>query len=194
MKANHRPGGIDRPLPVFGKGVIQMNEVMQAILSRRSVRKFTDQAVPREILEDLAQAALHAPSGMGKKTWKFTVISNPEKVRKLACVMAGSLGREGYDMYAPTALIIPSNLRDSAFGMEDNACALENIFLAAYSYGVGSVWINQMRGICDEPAVRAALTELGIPEDHVVYGMAALGYPAAEAGAYREGGEVAFVD
>ena len=171
-----------------------MNEVMQAILSRRSIRQFTDQEVPKEVLEDLAQAALHAPSGMGKKTWKFTVISNREKIRQLAEIMGKTLGRDGYNMYDPTALIIPSNLKDSPFGKEDNACALENIFLAAYSYGVGSVWINQMRDICDDPAIRPILTQLGIPEDHVVYGMAALGYPAEPGRGYKEGGETAFVD
>lgn len=171
-----------------------MNEVMQAILSRRSIRQFTDQEVPKEVLEDLAQAALHAPSGMGKKTWKFTVISNREKIRQLAEIMGKTLGRDGYNMYDPTALIIPSNLKDSPFGKEDNACALENLFLAAYSYGVGSVWINQMRDICDDPAIRPILTQLGIPEDHVVYGMAALGYPAEPGRGYKEGGETAFVD
>ena len=163
-----------------------MNEVMQAILSRRSIRQFTDQEVPKDVLQDLAQAALHAPSGMGKKTWKFTVVSNREKIRELAKVMGEVLGREGYNMYDPTALIIPSNLKESPFGKEDNACALENIFLAAYSYGVGSVWINQMR----DPL----LTQMGIPEDHVVYGMAALGYPANPGNGYKEGGEVAFVE
>ncbi len=171
-----------------------MNEVMQALLNRRSVRKFTDQPVPREILEDLTQAALHAPSGMCKKTWKFTVISDPAKIAVLADVIGKELGRDGYDMYKPTALIIPSNLADSPYGMEDDACALENIFLAAYSYGVGSVWINQIRTICDVPAVRSLLTGYGIPENHVVYGMAALGYPDGEAGPYKPGGEVAFVD
>ena len=76
-----------------------MNEVMQAILSRRSIRQFTDQEVPKDVLQDLAQAALHAPSGMGKKTWKFTVVSNREKIRELAKVMGEVLGREGYNMY-----------------------------------------------------------------------------------------------
>ena len=171
-----------------------MNEVMQAILGRRSIRKFEDREVPKEVLDDLVQAALHAPSGMGKKTWRFTVISNRELIRRLAAAMAKVLGREGYNMYDPAALIIPSNLKDSRFGMEDNACALENVFLAAYSHGVGSVWINQMRDICDEPSIRALLTDIGLPEDHVIYGMAALGYPAEEGHEFKEIGEVAYIE
>lgn len=171
-----------------------MNEVMQAIMERRSIRQFTDQEIPKEVLADLTQAALHAPSGMGKRTWQFTVLQGREKIRRLSAAMGQALGREGYDMYDPMALIIPSNLKDSRFGMEDNACALENIFLAAHSFGLGSVWINQMRTICDDPEIRPILTELGIPQDHVIYGMAALGYPAEEGHAYKEAGTVVFAD
>ena len=64
--------------------------------------------------------------------------------------------------------------------MEDNACALENIFLAAHSFGIGSVWINQLRDICEEEEVRDILTDWGIPENHQVFGMAALGYGKTE--------------
>ena len=44
--------------------------------------------------------------------------------------------------------------------------------------GIGSVWINQFRGICGRPEIRRALSALGLPEDHNVWGCAALGYPA----------------
>ena len=50
--------------------------------------------------------------------------------------------------------------------------------LRTYSYGVGSVWINQLGAVCDDEKVRAMLDEFGIPSDHVVYGIAALGYAA----------------
>ena len=169
-----------------------MNEVMKAILGRRSIRKFKEDPIPEEILQDLAEAALHAPSGMGKKTWHFVVLTNADLIKKLADVIGKELGRENYDMYKPAALLIPSNERDSRYGKEDNACALENIFLAAYSYGVGSVWINQLQGICDSENIRPVLNEIGVPEDHVVYGMAALGYPDIQA-VYKKGGEVTFV-
>ena len=154
-----------------------MNETMNTILTRRSIRKFTDKPIPKEVLEDLVKAALHAPSGMGKQTWKFTVITNKDAIKRLADAIQVTLNRPRYNMYCPAAVIMPSNLRDSNWGKEDNACALENVFLAARSYGVGSVWINQMQNICDTPAIREILNDFGVPADHVVYGMAALGYP-----------------
>lgn len=61
---------------------------------------------------------------------------------------------------------------------------MENIFLAARSYGVGSVWINQMQNIHDRPAVRALLNEIGVPADHVIYGVARPGL----CGSLRTGG------
>ena len=172
-----------------------MNETMKTILERRSTRSFSTKPVSDEILKDLANAAMHAPSGMCKKTWTFTVISNKEIIEHLATTISKVLNREGYDMYKPTALIIPSNLRDNKHGKEDNACALQNIFLAAESFGVASVWINQLTGICDEPEIREILNELEIPEDHVVYGLAALGYanPNSPKPTYREIGEVKFI-
>ena len=172
-----------------------MNETMKTILTRRSIRKFTTEPIAEEILRDVVDAGMHAPSGMCRKTWQFTVVTNKGLIEKLTETIAKVLGREGYDMYKPVALVIPSNERDSVYGREDNACALQNIFLAAKSYGVGSVWINQLTNICDESEIREILNKFGVPENHIVYGLAALGYadtsvPEPE---YREIGEVKFV-
>lgn len=155
-----------------------MNAVMENLLTRRSVRAFEKKEIPADVLEQILETALYAPSGMGKQTWQFTAVTDRAKIQKLAAAVEKDLGRQGYNMYEPEVIIIPSNERDSRFGIEDNACALENIFLAAHSFGVGSVWINQIRDICDLPSARSLLTEWGVPENHVVYGIAALGYPA----------------
>lgn len=155
-----------------------MNAIIENLLTRRSTRAFLSKKIPDDQLKAILQTAIYAPSGMSKQTWKFTVLCNPEKIQQLAEIIGRKLGRQGYDMYHPQVLIIPSNQKDNPHGMEDNACALENIFLAAHSFGIGSVWINQLRTLCDDPEVRSLLDEFDIPSDHVVYGMAALGYPA----------------
>ena len=172
-----------------------MNETMQTILSRRSIRKFSNKPISEEILKNIVNAGMHAPSAMCRKTWQFTVITNRDIIVKLANTIAKVLGRDGYNMFNPTAIIIPSNHRETVYGREDNACALQNIFLSAKSYGVGSVWINQLTNICDEPEIRAILKELKIPDEHIVYGIAALGYPdeTAPQPEYREIGVVKFI-
>ena len=92
-----------------------MNETMNTILTRRSTRKFLNKPIPDEDLQQVIQAALHAPSGMGKQTWQFTVVKNREKIQELASVIRTVLNREGYDMYQPEVLVIPSNDRGSPF-------------------------------------------------------------------------------
>ena len=82
--------------------------------------------------------------------------------------------------HAPT-LVIVSNEPTQWWAPMDCACALENIFLAARSLGIGSCWINQVGQTCDDPGVRAVLTRLGVPAGHKVYGCAALGYEPADA-------------
>lgn len=157
-----------------------MNAVIEAILTRRSIRAFNEKPIPREELNEILKAATYAPSGMNRQTWQFTAIVNPEKIQALAKLIERSLGRTGYNFYEPATLILTSNTRESHWGAEDNACALENIFLAAHSFGIGSVWINQFQGICDEEEIRAFLKEIGIPDNHIIYGAAALGYAINE--------------
>ncbi|MBP3889004.1 MAG: nitroreductase [Cellulosilyticum sp.] len=157
-----------------------MNQVMENILTRRSVRGFNEKPIPREELEQILKAATYAPSGMNRQTWQFTAILNQEKITKLAGLIEKLLDRKGYNFYKPTALVLTSNLKESRWAKEDNACALENMFLAAHSFGIGSVWINQLQEICDEPEVRQFLNEVGIPTDHDVFGIAALGYAEKE--------------
>lgn len=161
-----------------------MNEAVKNLMTRRSIRAFSDKSISREDLQVIVDAARYAPSGMNRQTWKFTVIQNKEKIAALAKVIRETIGAdENYKLYAPDALILASNEKESPHGTEDCACALENIFLAANALGIGSVWINQLKGICDEPKVRQVLDELNLPKNHAVVGMAALGYakePAKE--------------
>ena len=153
-----------------------MNSVIENMLTRRSVRKFTEQKISSEDLDMILKTGIYAPSGMNMQTIRLIAVTDRKKIQQLAELTGRKLGREGYDFYKPDVLIIPTNERESRWGVEDNACAMENIFLAARSYGVGSVWITQMQNITDRPAVRALLDEIGVPADHVIYGVAALGY------------------
>lgn len=156
-----------------------MNEVLQNILTRRSVRKFKEEQVKDEELELILKAGAYAPSGMNKQSWQFTVVNSKEKIELLEKVVREALGRdEGYNFYKPATLIMLSNDKDNTNGLADCACALENIFLMANSLGIGSCWINQLKTICDEKEVREVLTSFEIPENHIVWGMAAIGYPA----------------
>ena len=157
----------------------KMNEIINNILTRRSVRAFADKKVAREDIEVILNTAIYAPTGMNKQTWQFTALTKKEDIEELAGLVEKLLDRPGYNFYKPNVLIITSNDRDSKWAVEDNACALENMFLAAHSLGLGTVWINQLQTIGDNEEVREFLTRIGVPENHLVYGTCALGYPAA---------------
>ena len=159
-----------------------MNEVLQNILTRRSVRAFKEEQIKEEELDLILKAGIYAPSGMNKQSWQFTVVQNKEKLELLAKVVREALGRDaGYNFYAPPTLIMLSNEKDNTNGLADCSCALENIFLMANSLGIGSCWINQLKTICDEKEVREVLTSFDIPENHIVWGMASIGYPNSSA-------------
>jgi nitroreductase len=172
------------------------NEVIQCIHDRRSTRRYTDEQITPEQLDALLDAAIWAPSGGNNQSWLFTAIQSKEALLHLnELVRAGfltwepdgeytkNLGikehsqKEGYNFYrqAPT-LIIASNLANYENAMADCAVALQNIFLAAQSLGLGSCYINQLHWLRDDPGVRAYLQELGIPQEHTICGAASIGY------------------
>lgn len=156
---------------------LSKDALIEFIKSRRSCRSFSKKDVPEEDVKTILECAVAAPSGRGLQTWKFTAVMNREKIARLCAAVGKALGREGYDMYNPAVLFITSNEKNSPFREVDNACAIENIYLASEALGLGCVWINQLLDCFDNPDVRRVLNEFGIPENHGVYGCAAVGYP-----------------
>ena len=89
--------------------------------------------------------------------------------------------KKDYNFYhhAPT-LIIASNKPNYENAMADCALALENLFLAAQSLGLGSCYINQLHWLRNDAELRNYLLELGIPKEHTICSSAAVGYIAKE--------------
>ena len=168
---------------------MKTNEILENIKARRSVRAYTGQQVSEEDLQAVLEAATYAPSGMHLETWHFTAIQNADKLTELNERIKGAFAKSDeprlkergqsktYCCYyhAPTLVIVSNEPTQWWAGM-DCACAIENMFLAAHSLGIGSCWINQLGTTCDDPEVRAFITSLGVPENHKVYGCVALGY------------------
>jgi nitroreductase len=153
-----------------------MNKVIENILTRRSVKAFNEEPIKKEDLELIARCGAYAPSALNGQSRQFTIVTDKATIKELADAIALACNREGYDMYKPVALIIPSDEKDNRFFTEDLSCALENMFLAAHSLGIGSVWLNQLRVTCDSQNVRSILSKIGIPKSHGVCGFCALGY------------------
>lgn len=174
-----------------------MNEVIQNILTRRSIRTYKEEQISDEQLNIILEAGKYAPSGGNSQTWRFTVVQSKEKIEQLNSLVrkafknlevdektyrskkSGKKAAESdnYKFYynAPT-LIIVSNDREYSNCMADCAVSIENILLGAHSMGLGGCFLNQLTWFCDDKNVRKALTDIKIPENYIVCGSAAVGY------------------
>lgn len=174
------------------------NPVIETILNRRSIRHFTDQPIPREMLEALAQAGTYAPSGKNVQSCHFTVVTNQEKIQTLKAQLGTAAQRENvffFGFHNPQALILVSNDHNSTNSIQDASCAAENILLAATSFGLGSVWLNPLKVLSDEPSIRQLLNQFGVPETHHVWATIALGWPVKQPQALpRKPDTIHFVD
>lgn len=172
-----------------------MNEVLNNIYTRRSIRKFTDQAVPTELIAEVAKAGTYAPSGKNMQTFRFFVMQNADSILALQDVVGKGMENPAYTFYGPKALIIVCCNKEDVNGVEDSSCALENMMLAAHALGLGSCWINQLKYCQDKPEVAAYLDKIGLPEGRRVVGMLALGYAADEGTLHpRQEGLVTYLD
>jgi long-chain acyl-CoA synthetase len=165
---------------------ISQNPVLQAILTRRSIRHFSDRPIPEETLRMILRAGIQAPTGHNLQTWRFTVLQTKEAIHKLRETIevtveerraGGDRKIQFYGFENPVCLILISNDRRNPDGCQDASCAAENLFLAAHACGIGSVWINALMTISDEPRIRILLNGYAIPSEHIVWCIAALGYP-----------------
>lgn len=159
-----------------------MNPVMQTILSRHSIRKFTDQDIPKSMLDMIVKAGYHAPSGHNMQSWKFTVVTKQEDILRLkenAKIACEANKVHFYGFENPKVLILVSNDTRNTNGCQDASCAAQNIMLAASSYGLGSVWLNPLMTLRNAEPVKTVLDDFGVPENHTVWATIALGYPVS---------------
>lgn len=172
-----------------------MNQTLDIIKTRRSVRSFKESQIPKAELEEIITCGLYAPSARNTQNWQFTVVQDENSLEELRKAIGEAVGNPDYPRFynAPT-LIIVSAPKDYKHAMADCACALENMFLAANSLGLGSVWINQLLDTGGNAKIRELLTKFKIPAEHNVCGCAAIGYPAESFGEKRENkGKVVYV-
>ena len=172
-------------------------ELQEAVMTRRSVRKYKDTPVPREVLEQLLETACWAPSAENMQPWYFVALTQQEDIRLLQETMervseamkphleelyprhprivkdvTGFLRRLGG---APVYVLVflqqdYGPVRDSM--LESTAAAIQNLLLAAHEKGLGTCWVNAATGLGYGPALR----ELFAPEKGEFVSLVTLGY------------------
>lgn len=155
-----------------------MNEVIEMMKTRRSIRKFKPEALPDEIIEQIAEAGTYAATGKNLQSPIIIAVTN-KQLRDKISEMNRKIGgwQEGFDPFygAPAMLIVLAD-KNVPTAVYDGSLVMGNLMLAAHSLGVGSIWIHRAKEEFESEDGKAILAELGITGDYVGIGHCALGY------------------
>lgn len=151
--------------------------VFDIMKSRRSVRRYQSKNIPDDILVKVLEAARVAPSAKNLQPWKFIIVRDREKRKKLAAA-----SNDQFFMAQAPVVIAACGFLDRCFQHQGNymkswsidvSIALDHLMLKAWDEGLGTCWIGSFR----EPEVKEILS---IPEDVKVLALTPLGYPDEE--------------
>lgn len=173
-----------------------MNQMLEIIQKRRSIRKFNDTPINENLLMQIIEAGRHAPSGGNCQNTHFIAITNAEVLETLRqkvkqefatmeyredlylslknSIKSSKNGSYNFDYKAP-ALVVVCNQKNYPNAMADSACALQNMMLMATSLEVGSCWINQLHWLDENKNIREFLKPFGVAENETICGSLALG-------------------
>jgi nitroreductase len=170
-------------------------DVIEAIHTRRAVRNYANEPLPRETAKALIEAAAWAPTARDQQAWGFVVARDRAKLRiwseeakaHMLRVMGGDLAQVGFRamvesrdfniFYNAPALIVVCATSPDPMAREDCCLAAENLMLAARGMGLGSCWIGFAEAWLNLPEGRA---ELGLPESWAPIAPIIVGKPAGD--------------
>ncbi|MFL5824756.1 MAG: nitroreductase family protein [Solirubrobacteraceae bacterium] len=144
-------------------------ETWDAITSRRNVRQFTSEPIPKDALDRILEAGRRAPSSRNWQPWDFVVVTDRDQLKKLSEVWRGA-GHVA-DSAATIALVVKGDDQTRARAQYDLGQATMAMMIAASDQGIGS----GHSAVEDQVKARSVL---GLPEDRVVVYLIDLGYPA----------------
>ncbi len=153
-----------------------MSEVLTKIQTRRSIRKFKSDMIPRDILEQIVTAGTYAATGRNLQSPIILAITNQEVRDRLSALNAEIMGASNDPFYgAPVVLVVLAD-RACRTHVYDGSLVMGNLMLAAHELGVGSCWIHRAKEEFDRPEGKQILADLGIEGDYEGIGHCILGY------------------
>ena len=143
-------------------------DAIEVLKTRRSVRAYTREPVPKKIMEDIVDCGRLAATAVNIQPWEFVVVTEPGVRRRIA--QTTDYGKFIAD--APVCVVVLC--RDTKYYLEDGSAATENILLAARAHGLGSCWVAG-----DKKAYAAEICRLvGAPPGYRLISLIPIGYPA----------------
>jgi nitroreductase len=153
-------------------------DTLDAIFFRRSIRKYTDQPLPDELVKELLKAAMAAPSAGNEQAWQFIVIRD----RLLLDAIPKFHPYSAMLKYASVAILVCGDLsreKYKGYWVQDCSAATQNLLLAATAKGLGAVWTGVYPM---EDRVAGMQKLLGLPEHVIPLSLIPVGFPAEQPG------------
>lgn len=151
-------------------------DAMQNLLSRRSVRAYKNDPIPKDVLGRILTAGTCAATGMNKQAPIILAVTNREMRDRLSKMNAAVMGSDRDPFYgAPVVLVVLAD-RAVRTHVYDGSLVMGNLMNAAHAEGVASCWIHRAKEVFDSPEGKQILSDLGIEGDYEGVGNLILGY------------------
>jgi nitroreductase len=148
-------------------------EIQEALLNRRSIRKYKNQKINKEDIDKILKAAMYAPSAMNLQAWQFIVIEDKDVlIETIKSIPYAEMLKQ-----SAAAILVcgdSSIEKNESWLLQNCSAVTENILLSAYGLGIGSCWIG-IHGM--EEIVRNIKQQFKLPENIVPVSLISLGYP-----------------
>lgn len=153
-----------------------MENIIEVIKSRRSIKKFKQDMISKEIIEQIVEAGTYAPTGKNRQSPIIIAITNKEVRDKLSKLNAEILGTTKDPFYnAPVVLVVLADKTKDTY-VYDGSLVMGNLMLVAHSLGIGSCWIHRAKEEFERPEGKEILKSLGIEGEYEGIGHCILGY------------------
>lgn len=152
--------------------------VLGVIRARRSVRAYLEKEVPQQIEQALFEAGRLAPNAWDRQSFVLCKLG-PRARRALVALTARHLGgvEADHNFFGAPLVVLFLDRRENFERRADTGCVLENMMLAAQSFGLGSVWVDQFATLEDAPDLAELLENYGFDRQMVICGAVAFGWP-----------------
>lgn len=177
------------------------NQVVETIMTRRSVRQYKPQAVEREKMQTIVECGINAPNAMNKQPWEVRVVDNADYINGVTELYKKANPKAAEDpafknMFrnAPTVVFIGHDTKSESSPFDCGLLA-ENMMISAWSMGIGSCCLGSPARFMKTPEAAEYLQELGFSEGYELLYCIGFGYPdEAPAAKPREAAKVKFVE
>ena len=153
-------------------------EAMTNLLERRSVRKYEDRQIPDDLLDQILEAGLYAPTGMNTQNIYMVAVRDRETRDQLMRMNAAVMGREGDPFYGAPCVIVVLGDATGYPVVENGSLVLGNLMNAAHALGLGSCWIHRAKQTFETEEGKALLRAWNLPDHLVGIGNCILGFAA----------------